>query len=120
MTNSLVLTLPDLNKIFVVEIDDSLIGLGAVLVQEEHIITFISNLIGPKQQVMLVYEREMMDIIHVVAKWKHYLWGRHFKICINHMSLKYLLHQKMATPAQHLWLVKLLGYDYEIEYRKGR
>jgi hypothetical protein len=26
----------------------------------------------------------------------------------------------MATPAQHLWLVKLLGYDYEIEYRKGR
>lgn len=26
----------------------------------------------------------------------------------------------MAAPAQHLWLVKLLGCDYEIEYRKGR
>jgi len=26
----------------------------------------------------------------------------------------------MATLAQHLWLVKLLGYDYEIEYRKEK
>jgi hypothetical protein len=27
----------------------------------------------------------------------------------------------MATfPSQYLWLAKLMGYDYEIEYKKGR
>lgn len=38
----------------------------------------------------------------------------------TNISLKYLQHQKMTTPAQHLWLVKLLGYDYDIEYKQGR
>lgn len=26
----------------------------------------------------------------------------------------------MTTPTQHLWFVKLLGYDYEIKYKQGR
>ena len=26
----------------------------------------------------------------------------------------------MTTPAQHLWVVKLLGYDYDIEYKQRR
>ena len=120
MTSALVLALPDFNKPFIVETDASMIGVGAVLMQERHPITFISKSLGPKQQVMLVYERDMLAILHAVTKWKHYLWGRHFTIHTNHISLKYLLHQKMTTPAQHLWLVKLLGYDCDIEYKQGR
>lgn len=69
---------------------------------------------------MFVYKRKMMDIMHAITKWKHYLWERHFKICTYHVSLKYLLHQKVATLAHHLWLVKLLGYDYEIKCRKEK
>jgi hypothetical protein len=120
MTSALVLALPDFNKPFIVETDASMIGVGAVLMQERHPITFISKSLGPKQQVMLVYERDMLAILHAVTKWKHYLWGRHFTIHTDHISLKYLLHQKMTTPAQHLWLEKLLGYDYDIKYKQGR
>jgi hypothetical protein len=46
--------------------------------------------------------------------------GRLFKIRTDHVSLKYLLNQKIVTPMQHQWLIKLMGYDYEIEYRKGK
>jgi hypothetical protein len=120
MTSAPVLALPDFNKLFVVETDASKAGIGVVLMQEGHPIAFISKSLGPKQQSLSVYEREMMTIIHAVNKWKHYLWGRHFHIRTDHISLKYLLHQKLTTPAQHLWLVKLLGYGYDIEYKQGK
>ena len=48
------------------------------------------------------------------------MWGRSFKIRTDHVSLKYLLAQKLSFPSQHLWLTKLLGFDYEIEFRSGR
>jgi len=120
MTSALVLALPNFNKLFVVETDASKAGIGAVLMHEGHLIAFISKSLGLKQQSLSVYEREMMAIIHGVNKWKHYLWGRHFHIRTDHISLKYLFHQKLTTPAQHLWLVKLLGYDYNIEYKQGK
>jgi hypothetical protein len=120
MTSAPVLALPDFTKAFVVEIDASFTGIGAILLQEGHPIAFISKSLGAKQQTLSVYEREMMAILYVVTKWKHYLWGRHFHIRTDHISLKYLLLQKLTTPAQHLWVVKLLGYDCDIEYKQGR
>jgi hypothetical protein len=69
---------------------------------------------------MSVYERERLAILHAVTKWKHYLWGKHFHIRTDHISFKYLLHQKITILAQHLWVVKLLEYDYDIEYKQGK
>lgn len=34
--------------------------------------------------------------------------------------MRYLLDQKVTLPFQHLWLVKLIRHDFEIEYRKGK
>ncbi|GKC84187.1 putative mitochondrial protein [Tanacetum coccineum] len=36
----------------------------------------------------------------------------------NHFSLKYLLDQKITTPTQMKWLPKLMGFDYEVIYKK--
>ncbi|GJX71041.1 hypothetical protein Tco_0308212 [Tanacetum coccineum] len=44
---------------------------------------------------------------------------RHFKIKTDHFSLKYLLDKRMSTPTQLKWLPKLMGFDYEIQYKKG-
>jgi hypothetical protein len=103
-----------------VETDASESGISDVLMQEGHPIAFISKSLRPRQQALSTYEREMLAILHVVTKWRHYKWGRHFTIITDHVSLKYLLAQKVSFPSQHIWLAKLLGFDYEIEYRKGK
>lgn len=38
----------------------------------------------------------------------------------DHLSLKYLLDQKISTTMKQKWLTKLLGYDYEIVYKSGQ
>lgn len=114
-----VLALPDMNDTFVVETDASGLGIGVVLMQKGHPIAFISKALAPKQQVLLVYEKELLVVLLVIKKWHFFLIDRRFIIKTDHRSLKYLLEQKISTPLQHTWLAKLLGYEYEIQYKKG-
>ena len=72
MTTPLVLYLLALDKLFVVETDAFMVGIGAVLIQEGHPIACINKSLGPKQQAMSIYEKEMLAILHAVNKWKHY------------------------------------------------
>ena len=37
----------------------------------------------------------------------------------DHQALKHLLEQKLTQPLQHKRLTKLLGLDYEIQYKRG-
>jgi len=45
------------------------------------------------------------------------LLGHPFVILIDHKSLKELMSQVIQTPEQQVYLSKLLGYDYSIQYK---
>ena len=120
MTLPPVLALPDFSQPFVVETDACGWGIGAVLMQRGHPLAYISKALSGKHQGLSVYEKELLAIVYTVSKWQHYLYGRHFIIRTNHHSLKYLLQQMIIFPGQHSWLTKLMGYDYEIVYKKGK
>ncbi|RWR88624.1 transposon Tf2-1 polyprotein [Cinnamomum micranthum f. kanehirae] len=62
----------------------------------------------------------MMALLHMVQKWRHYLLGRHFFIKTDHQSLKHLIEQRVGTSMQQRWASKLMGFDYEIIYNKGK
>lgn len=119
MTTSPVLAIPDFSQEFVVETDASGQGIGAVLLQREKSLAFFGKAINGRHLTMSVYEKEMLAIMSVVQKWRHYLLGRHFTIKTDHQSLKYLMDHKISTPAQQMWISKLVGYDYEVQYKKG-
>ena len=61
----------------------------------------------------------MSALAIVVKKWRAYLLGRPFVVRTDHQSLKFLLEQRIATLTQQKWLVKLLGYAFVVEYKKG-
>ena len=46
--------------------------------------------------------------------------GRHFKVKTDHDSLKHFLEQRISSEEQQKWVAKMLGYDFEIIYRKGK
>jgi hypothetical protein len=114
-----VLSLPDFSKKFIVETDASGKGIGAVLMQDHHPIAYISKSLGPKQQAMSVYERELLAIVYAVQKWGSYLSHAPFIIRTDQKSIKYMLDQKLNTPFQQVWVAKLLGFDFEIQYKEG-
>lgn len=119
MTQAPVLALPDFTQIFVVETDASSKGIGAVLIQNKRPIAFLSKKLGPKNQLLSTYEKEFLALLTAITKWRHYLMGGRFVIKTDHISLKFLLEQKINTASQHKGLSKLLGLDYTIEYKKG-
>lgn len=46
--------------------------------------------------------------------------GRHFTIRTDQQAIKHFMNHKLTTVAQQKWMSKLLGFDYSIEYRRGR
>ena len=46
--------------------------------------------------------------------------GRHFKVKIGHDSLKHFLEQRISSKEKKKWVTKMLGYDFEIIYKKGK
>lgn len=114
-----VLAMPNFEEDFIVECDASKGGIRAVLMQSGHPLAFISHTLKGWALSLSTYEKEMLAILLAGKKWRQYLLGRQFTIKIDQRSLKFLLNQKFRQESQHSWLIKLVGFDYNVEYKKG-
>ena len=94
--------------------------IGAVLVQEKRPIAFISKALGPMKKAWSTYAREMLAVVHAVKFWRPYLLGRRLTIVTDQQALRHLLEQKIVTPEQQKFMVKLLGFEYNIVYQPGK
>ncbi|MCO5587306.1 hypothetical protein L7F22_041254 [Adiantum nelumboides] len=75
LTSQPVLVLPDLSKPFEVQCDACGDCLGAVLLQERHAIAYESHRLSLDEQVLGIYEKELLAVLHDLDSWKHYVLG---------------------------------------------
>lgn len=94
-------------------------GIGVVLMQQDHHISFISRALSSRYAALPIYGSELLAIVHALTKWSQYLLGKKFIIRNDQRSLKFLMEQKLHTNSQLMWLRKLMPIDYAIEYKKG-
>lgn len=87
MVTTPVLALPNFNKPFSIEKDACNTGIGAVLVQDGHPITYYSKALGVRNQKISTNEKEFMAVMMAVDKWRSYLQRGPFTIVTDHKSL---------------------------------
>jgi hypothetical protein len=98
MVTAPILVFPYWEKTFHVHVDASVIALGAILVQPragdlDHSIAFARRKLSDSEQNYNTTEREGLDMVYALQKYKHYLLGKNFKMFTDHSALKYLVNK---------------------------
>lgn len=103
--------------------DASSIGYGAVLTQiidnRQHPVAYMSQRTTDAESRYHSYELETLAVVRAVKHFRHYLYGRKFKVITDCNALKASKHKKDLLPRIHRWWAFLQNYDFEVEYRKG-
>ena len=81
--------------------------------------SIFSQVLGSWAQFKSVYEKKLMAIVLTIQKWQPYLLGRKFVVHKDQRSLKFLMDQQVVANEHQKWISKLLGYNFDIEYKLG-
>ena len=71
------------------------------------------------ERTLSIYDKEMLAIMHALAKFRQHLIGNKFCIKTDHNSLRHFLRQRDLNERQQKWVNKLQSYDFDISYIKG-
>ena len=120
MTSAPVLVVPSGIEGFVVYIDTSKQGLGAVLMQHESVVAYASRQLKKHEVNYPTHDLELAAVVFTLKLWRHYLYGVRFKIFTDHQSLKYIFTQRDLNLRQRRWLEFVKDYDFELSYHPGK
>uniref|UniRef100_A0A8P4GPN0 Gypsy retrotransposon integrase-like protein 1 n=1 Tax=Dicentrarchus labrax TaxID=13489 RepID=A0A8P4GPN0_DICLA len=126
-TSAPVLRHPDPSLQFVVEVDASDTGIGAVLSQRSpkdqklHPCAFLSRRLSPAERNYDVGNRELLAVVVALQEWRHWLEGAAlpFIVWTDHKNLAYLRSAKRLNSRQARWALFLDRFVFTFTYRPG-
>ena len=123
LIQSPILAYPDFGKPFILDTDASDSGVGAVLSQmidgEERVVAFASRTLSKTEQKYCVTRKELLAVVTYVKHFRHYLYGREFRVRTDHSSLRWLMNFKDSEGQWARWLETLAMFNMTIEHRPG-
>lgn len=125
LTNAPVLAFADPTRPYVLLVDASLNGLGAVLNQEYpeglRPVAFASRKLSPSERNYPIHQLEFLALKWaVVNKFHDYLYGAQFTVRTDNNPLTYVLTMARLNAVGHRWLADLSTYNFSVQYKPGR
>lgn len=125
LTHTPVLAFADPSKPYVLHVDASLNGLGAVLNQEHQDglrpVAYASRKLSEAEHRYPIHQLEFLALKWaVVDKFHDYLYGARFTVRTDNNPLTYVLSSAKLNATGHRWLAALATYEFDIQYRPGR
>ena len=117
-----VLAYPDFSRPFVVEVESSYQGLGAVLTQDleegRRVISYASRSIKPTERNMENYSSMKLEFLAlkwaVTEKFRDYLLGSQCIVFTDNNPLSYLQTSKLGATELR-WATKLASFDFSLK-----
>jgi hypothetical protein len=120
ISEDIVLEYPDFNKPFELIPDASLMGSGAVLLQEGKPVAFTSKKFSSAERNYTTGEQELLAVITALKEWHCYLEGPKVTVVTDHHPLTFLQSTFPLSRRQARWLEYLQRFHMTWEYRPGR
>ncbi|KAL0148225.1 hypothetical protein M9458_056457 [Cirrhinus mrigala] len=126
-TSAPVLKHPDPDLPFVVEVDASDCGIGAVLSQHHgqpgklHPCAFYSRKLTSAERNYDVGNKELLSMKAAIEEWRHWLEGacHPFQVITDHKNLEYIKGAKRLNPRQARWALFFTLFNFTVTYRPG-
>ncbi|XP_047475992.1 uncharacterized protein LOC125029857 [Penaeus chinensis] len=119
-----ILKLPDMSKDFVLQVDASEVGLGAVLLQyqdgQRWPVLYASKKLKGAERNYSVIEKECLAVVWAVSKFYQYLYGKAFVIESDHQPLKYLNSANHLNGRLMRWSMYMQQFNYTVKNIAGR
>lgn len=127
LTTTPVLSYADFSKPFILEVDASYQGLGAVLSQEfegkVRPVAYASRSLRPTERNMSNYSSMKLEFVALkwamTEKFREYLLSNKCLVFTDNNPLSHLTTAKLGAAEQR-WAAQLAAFDFEIKYRSGR
>ena len=68
--------------------------------QDGKVIAYASRQLKPHEKSYPMHDLELAAVIHALKIWRHYLFGKKYRIYTDHKSLKYVFTQKELNMRQ--------------------
>ncbi|KAL0173222.1 hypothetical protein M9458_033533, partial [Cirrhinus mrigala] len=126
-TSAPILKHPNPELPFVVEVDASDCGIGAILSQRHgqpgklHPCAFYSRKLTSDERNYDVGNKELLSMKAAIEEWRHWLEGaKHpFQVITDHKNLEYIKGAKRLNPRQARWALFFTRFNFTVTYRPG-
>lgn len=117
LINRPLLHFPESDRTFIIQVDASDYGIGAVLMQSDDQgdipVAYMSQKLNHQQRNWNTTEKECFAVVSSIKKWHHYVFGRDFIVKTDHHALCWLNRNRNSNPKLNRW--RMLLQDYSLD-----